>query len=323
MPRKLIISLLVFLILVIVAGTGFMAWQRFGGGSGDGSGDGSTSSDGLPTADTGGQQVVNPSADDDGDGLTNAQEAQWLTDPKRTDTDGDGTSDAEEVKANRNPTIAGPDDVLPDGFSPGQDQNVLTEAPLQVDQYFEDGISVALDSKNYTDAYKRDYREADRTPDTLKIFARAQSVATKLPSPKQDQILLVKSDSATVLLDYLEETERILPLIGKNRAQSAVSSLFSSGNTSPIESLAWSLRVNQDKLFTQAVPPAAVSLHKLMLGYLEAAGVTYEEMLKYEDDPVRATVAVHQMDEIDKRYQPLIRQEVARIRALSIMRLNQ
>ena len=40
---------------------------------------------------------LNPEGDDDGDGLTNGQEAALGTDPKNADTDGDGLSDALEV----------------------------------------------------------------------------------------------------------------------------------------------------------------------------------------------------------------------------------
>ena len=39
------------------------------------------------------------SLDDDADGLTNAQEAWWCTDPLNADTDGDGASDGDEVQA--------------------------------------------------------------------------------------------------------------------------------------------------------------------------------------------------------------------------------
>lgn len=39
------------------------------------------------------------SLDDDGDGLSNTQEAWWCTDPMNTDSDGDGASDADEVQA--------------------------------------------------------------------------------------------------------------------------------------------------------------------------------------------------------------------------------
>lgn len=47
------------------------------------------------------------SLDSDKDGLTNAQEAQYGTDPNNPDTDGDGFKDGDEVKAGYNPKGTG------------------------------------------------------------------------------------------------------------------------------------------------------------------------------------------------------------------------
>ena len=43
--------------------------------------------------------------DDDNDGLSDLEEAQWKTNPLLADTDGDGMSDGAEVTAGRNPTM--------------------------------------------------------------------------------------------------------------------------------------------------------------------------------------------------------------------------
>lgn len=51
-------------------------------------------------------------ADQDNDGLKDWEEALWGTNPAHPDSDGDGTNDAEEVGANRNPMLAGPNDIL-------------------------------------------------------------------------------------------------------------------------------------------------------------------------------------------------------------------
>lgn len=53
-----------------------------------------------------------PDGDDDGDGLTNAQEAQIGTDPASADSDGDGLSDAQEILNDSDPTA-------PDGAPAG------------------------------------------------------------------------------------------------------------------------------------------------------------------------------------------------------------
>lgn len=50
--------------------------------------------------------------DQDKDGLPDWAENLWRTDPQKPDTDGDGTKDGDEVTRDRNPAVAGPNDVL-------------------------------------------------------------------------------------------------------------------------------------------------------------------------------------------------------------------
>src|SRR5690606_30245044 len=57
------------------------------------------------------------SADPDADGLTNAQELAFGSDPEVIDTDGDGADDAAEHTAGSNPTVADTDLAgLPEGY---------------------------------------------------------------------------------------------------------------------------------------------------------------------------------------------------------------
>lgn len=64
-------------------------------GTGDGSGN---NGGGMTQGDSG--------ADDDGDGLTNGEEAALGSDPNNPDTDGDGYDDGEEVEGNTDPVSA-------------------------------------------------------------------------------------------------------------------------------------------------------------------------------------------------------------------------
>jgi YD repeat-containing protein len=48
-------------------------------------------------------RIINNTADDDGDGLTNAEELARGTDPVNRDTDGDGFGDGDEVRTGANP----------------------------------------------------------------------------------------------------------------------------------------------------------------------------------------------------------------------------
>ena len=72
-----------------------------------------TNANGDAVCDTGGtgSVIVDPNADTDGDGLTNAQEQTLGTDPTKADTDGDGKNDKTEVGAN----LASPTDTDGDG----------------------------------------------------------------------------------------------------------------------------------------------------------------------------------------------------------------
>lgn len=56
--------------------------------------------------------------DSDGDGLSNAEEAELGTDPKLPDTDGDGITDFDEVQGSTDPLAADSDD---DGFEDGRE----------------------------------------------------------------------------------------------------------------------------------------------------------------------------------------------------------
>jgi len=70
--------------------------------------------------------------DTDGDGLKDWEETLWKTDPTNPDTDNDGTNDNDEILINRNPLIAGPNDLLDDKIisSNKEATNSLNSNPL-------------------------------------------------------------------------------------------------------------------------------------------------------------------------------------------------
>ena len=75
--------------------------------------------------------VAQSAADADGDGLSNLQEYQRGTDPRKADTDGDGLSDGAEVSLGTNPLNA---DTDGDGLSDGEEVNgAIPSNPLLAD----------------------------------------------------------------------------------------------------------------------------------------------------------------------------------------------
>lgn len=71
-------------------------------------------------------------ADGDADGLTNAEEAYYRTDPNKADTDGDGFTDSQEVRAGYDPLGPGKLDSDNDGF-PDPDEREFGSDPFNPD----------------------------------------------------------------------------------------------------------------------------------------------------------------------------------------------
>ena len=69
----------------------------------------------------------NPNADNDNDGLTNAEEVAAGTNPNVADTDGDGTNDGDEVTAGTDPTINDVVDTDNDGLTDVQEAALGTD----------------------------------------------------------------------------------------------------------------------------------------------------------------------------------------------------
>jgi len=88
------------LTLIIVAG---FSLACLGGGSSDSEGDGTVREGGF--WDNFGAEGAGDAAspDSDGDGLTDAEEAELGSDPNNPDSDGDGWTDLEEVNGNTDP----------------------------------------------------------------------------------------------------------------------------------------------------------------------------------------------------------------------------
>lgn len=76
--------------------------------------------------------VVADDADPDNDGLTNAEERFYGTDPQKSDTDNDGYKDGEEVRSGYNPLGPGKLDTDNDGF-PDPDERKFGSDPLNPD----------------------------------------------------------------------------------------------------------------------------------------------------------------------------------------------
>ncbi|MBI1834161.1 MAG: hypothetical protein HYR90_05050 [Candidatus Andersenbacteria bacterium] len=317
MSRRIVIAILVVLILGVLAGTVWLVISRLRANAPTDTANDTTPGT-LEEAPTGGQNIVNPTGDDDGDGLSNADESIWGADPKNADTDADGFKDGEEVRNSHNPTIAGPNDILPDGFTPGKEITPIEAAPAQpiaVDQFFEENVNLEIaPGRNLTLEYESKYPEDQRTEASLMDFVYQQSIEVKLPTPSVNSTnILQREANAADINAYVEEVGSLDFLGNEQVIQLALNELLNNEDPTLIQSQAVQLQVYQQLLIKTPVPKQAESVHKLLLGYSELATATYNQAALHPVDPVKALVAINQLELINGQYLPLIEQELNRL----------
>jgi len=309
--RLLIIIILSVLILGVAGGTIVLLIQRLEGE------DISLLVSPAPSQSTDAEQkaLANPDGDDDGDGLTNAQEVLWGTFPDNPDSDGDGYKDGEEVAAGHDPTKPGPDDKLPDGFQPAQYQRTeVSYEPLQADQYFSSGSDMVLTSDNLSDDYKRRYKENERNPDTLAKYVEQQPIITKLPTANLDKITVQQSSGPQSLAAYIKAVDNISILRNNTLLIEGLNQLYQHNN--PAAMNGWRLQVQfyKEDLLKQSVPPEAMDLHKVLLGYSQLLESTLSTIAEWNTDSVKAMTALRQLNTNDRVFYPIIQREINRLR---------
>ena len=311
MSRKVIIIILILLIVGVLGGTAALVMQRFKGATPTTS----TPSDApsLTDADDGSARVVDPNGDDDNDGLPNALEVVWNTDPNNPDTDGDGFTDGEEVAKNHNPTVAGPNDALPSGFAPRQDRQ--PNQPIQVDQFFTAGTVELFphNGRNLTSEYNRRYSEAERNEETAVQFAKEQGTVTGLPRVADATIQITQTNNSQTIGHYLDAARGYSSLMDPTTVGEIFIDLFDNNDTSSVLGMAQYVSSFQKDLGSTRVPTEAASLHKLLMGFSEVLTATYIQMSTYNEDPIKALNAIYQLELIDQQYMSLIATEYRRL----------
>lgn len=340
MPRQVIVAMLVVLILGILGGTVAVIVSRFRPAGSEPVAERTPNAD-LPGAATGGQQVAD-STDSDQDGLPNAEERQWGTDSNKPDTDGDGYLDGQEVGANHNPTIAGPNDLLPPGFVlPGAQggqvgtgtqlvdyfsvpDTVIVPDPSQAlnpDLYFQESLNVRSQGPNLTDVLRAQVG-SDPSQQQIVTFVKAQPIQTALPAVSAEGIKIQENAPPGETRDYLDFVQSLPSGLSALNLSTSLEGLFLENRTDNLLYYIDQLQRHHSRLQNYLhVPAQAVQLHRFVLSYTDVVATLLQSIVtKWPTDRVGALVDMRQLDAIDRQYVPLIETEINRLERVSLQR---
>lgn len=189
-------------------------------------------------------------------------------------------------------------------------------AGVAPDRFFADNV-VYLNSKgNLTAEYDRTVARNKQTPDTLTDFLKQQKIVTSLPMVAYNKEKVQEEDTPAVLQQYLQKVTLQLMNVstsGSKGYEWAINAL-KNGDTSGIKREASNSRVHIKSLLEAQVPPSALGMHRLLLGYYSArAEVLEQAAARWRDDNVRGLLALRQWEILYQKFQPMVEDEFRRL----------
>lgn len=234
--------------------------------------------------------------DIDKDGLFDQEEPVYRTDPLNPDTDGDGFLDGEEVAAGCSPLVSGPDDCT-GKIKKAQSSKSLTEE-----------ISELIAGGLLTGDLKPGSPNFSKSILALRNTALQDSLTLLSVDTTEVNVNVGSDDSKGAQQAYADNLGRIIEkhLIISSDVSANVD--FSSSNF--IDDLfAGNLKETQ-KLYSEviafSVPPSWTEFHKKLLLFIRQSEVFYQNVLAYQEDPVKAFLTLSTLSSLQSDYQNLV-----------------
>jgi hypothetical protein len=304
MPRFIVIGIIVVVVIGVVGGVAFFVQQRFASNETELIEPDDSLFGELQPASEGSSQAG--LTDDDNDGLVANEEMAWKTDPNNPDSDGDGYLDGEEVIAKHDPTIPAPDDKLLGNAGLNKEEQDLYVA----------GENLYVHSGNLTENYEQQSSNGEKSIEKMKVFADKQTVAGFLPPPNSALVPVGMPNTADSLARYVSLADNKSALADQEAYNAAQTDLRENDSAAAMQRLAEVIRGYREELLNASVPVSAVDLHKLLLSHTEAVAITIDQVAAWGNDPVKSLVATRQLEVLDRKYYPIIRDELRRLQQL-------
>lgn len=270
--------------IVCVALVGSVAYAKLFGGPGDNSPAIVTTVD-LPEL-TVPVYAEEDMTDTDNDGLKDWQEVIQGTDANNPDTDGDGTSDGDELKAGRNPSKPGPDD-----------KSLVQELKIGSNDVYSAYVPHSLTdtiSKNLFSAYF-EARGQGITGDPEALAQIADSIARDTLSRNELTYIYDVSAIGTFSDGDLEAGKRYGEQFG-NLYITMLENIESAPNNLTI--IASHYEAFSKNITSIYVPQSLASVHADLGNNLYNLALMFSIAASYESDPVRAALAIRNMESL-------------------------
>jgi hypothetical protein len=237
--------------------------------------------------------------DSDSDGLKDWEENLWGTNINNVDTDGDGTNDGDEVDNNRNPLIAGPDDVFQENAFTKQElsdsSDGLTETEKFSQEFFREYLSLKNSGISFDDEGVQDF--------FLSSTLEKAQIAGSSNVYTSDDINIIYDNSREAVRAYGNAMGNIISKYSVEKENEAVilKNAVETNSKKELEKLDPIIVAYKDHIrdfLTVSVPQNAVGVHLRLINSFSSLAYTIEGMRVVFEDPLTTlnSIAVYQSD---------------------------
>lgn len=239
-----------------------------------------------PTTDV---SIPSADIDSDNDGLSDALETIYKTDPNNPDTDSDGYKDGSEVANGYDPTIPSPNDKI-DRLSTRivQIGTTPTPSPTLTEQFInKTGIQPSGTNLTTNDSQ-------------LNAFINETNARGILPIILDSDINVTSATGKTAIIKYLDtlsiSTNPKIKAVTPEQITTAFSELTGKNDSTALNKVIGDLKNNTQIFRNVAVPKDAVEIHKKYLGAVVALQTNTEALKNYQTDYVSVLVAASRIE---------------------------
>lgn len=226
-------------------------------------------------------------ADTDGDGLTDRDEIIYGTNPFDKDTDGDGYLDGEEIASEYDPLDPSVNSKLMASKS-----SLTFQTTNLTDRFLNLTVASLVDD---TGELNPDQMTTQTYADILQSVGNEAALSTYVRPISDSEIKIAQDNDKKTIEKYLKSAIIILEEGLFSSSTGIMSGLSTVGDPNSTYHLSYENAYNSLK--TLEVPSSWKEIHKTTLVVLAQLATSFKAMGNFQDDPIRATFALNQIQD--------------------------